>query len=69
MFLFVLTFISGNVTVCDGKGMKCIESISNFTSIDYCAPSCNEVEYQIAISTAKISDSNSMIFENPLLKT
>ena len=58
----------GNITVCNGKGMKCIESISNFTSIDSCAPSCNEVEYQTATSSAKISDLNlvAQIYENLL---
>ena len=41
--------------------MKCIDSITNFTKMDACSPSCNEVAYQTAVSSAKIAD---IIFED-----
>ena len=53
-------FELGNLKVCGGKGMECIDSIKNLTILDLCAPSCNDVDYQTVISSAKIENSNYM---------
>lgn len=54
--MFFFLWYSGNFPICDGQGMDCVNNVTDLDYLADCIPSCKEVSYKIASTSAKIDE-------------